>query len=53
MTDIMTDNDVSENEYTLLTLTIPAKAKYNETTVQCVRYNIELEPTESEIVSFR
>ena len=49
----MTDNDVSENGYSLLTLTIPARAKYNETTVQCVRYNNELEPTESEIVSFR
>ena len=46
----MTDNGVSENEYTLLTLTIPARAKYNETTVQCASYNIELEPTESEIV---
>ena len=46
----MTDNDVNENGYTLLTLTIPAKAKYNETTVQCASYNIELE---SEIVSFR
>ena len=48
----MTDNGVSENGYSLLTLTIPARAKYNETTVQCASYNIELEPTESEIVYY-
>ena len=54
-TDLMTDNNLSDNGYTLLTLAIPAslRAKYNETTVQCVTFNIELEQTESEIVSFK
>ena len=51
LSELMTDNVVSENGYTLITLTITARAKYNETTVQCVSYNIELEPTE--IVSFK
>ena len=52
-TDLMTVNGVSENGCILLTLTIPARAEYNETTVQCASYNIELEPTESEIASFK
>ena len=51
-TDIMTDNGVSENGYTLLTLIIPARAEYNETTVQCATLNAEKYPTESEIVLF-
>ena len=52
-TDLMINNVVSENGYSLLTLTIPARAKYNETTVQCVTFNIELEPTESGTVTIK
>ena len=52
-TNIIIDRGVSENGYSLLKLTIPARAEYNETAVQCVTSKLEFESTESEIVLFK
>ena len=50
-TDIMTDSSMSENGNTLLTLTIPPRAKYNNTIIQC--FNPEVEGNTSEMVLFK